>query len=92
MCHFLNKKAKPPEEKARSSFALFLLNTVMRLRGAATIGKQRTDKRGHESHYIKDGGVEKEKEPGPSDNITGLQYQLCLTSNIMLHEKKNILP
>lgn len=41
----------------------FFVNLVVRLRGAATIKRLWIDERGYENYYIKDGGVEKEKEP-----------------------------
>lgn len=41
----------------------FFVNLVVRLRGAATIKRPWIDERGYENYYIKDGGVEKEKEP-----------------------------
>lgn len=69
LCHFLNKKLKPPKMKAHCFLLFSFLDMVVRLGGATIIRGPRIDKHGHENHYIKDRGVEKEKEP---DSITEL--------------------
>lgn len=69
VCHFLNKKAKPPEGKAHCFLLFSFLDMVVRLGGEAIIRGPRVDKHVHENHYIKDRGVEKGKE---TDGISEL--------------------